>query len=349
MIKHNCFAEHEQLHHFYSKELELLYMIAVHNTKRGPSVGGIRIKSGAFYDEALEDVLRLSEAMTYKSALAGVSCGGGKSVILPLTEKPVEKNEAFYKFIGQSINSLGGDYIGAEDMGTDEHDVQKLKEYTSHVSGEKNPAIYTAYGVDEGIRFCLNALEIPIEEATIVIQGVGEVGSRLVHLLHDANHLFCFDIDEERLQHITRRLDRNNTIAIREDEVYTTKCHVFAPCAGGDVIGYLKIPNAKIICGAANNPIEKDYSLQRHWPGYLYAPDFVVNSGGIISAAITLQGKQVSEEHNVRFGDSEMAQALSGAEEKIRETVRENLKKVFFLNQRNPTEAAMYMARLRLS
>jgi leucine dehydrogenase len=332
MIKHDCFVDHEQLHHFYSKELELLYMIAVHNTKRGPSVGGIRIKGGASYDEALKDVLRLSEAMSYKSAMAGISCGGGKSVVLPLTEKQFVKDEAFYKFIGESIDSLNGVYIGAEDMGIDENDVQRLKEYTSHVSGEKNPAIYTAYGVDEGIRFCLNALEIPIEEATIVVQGVGEVGSRLVHLLYDANQLFCFDINEERLQLITRRLDRNNTIAIREDEVYTTKCHVFAPCAGGDVVGYNKIPNAKIICGAANNPIEP--FGQRHLDQILYAPDFVVNCGG---------------KHNVRFGDSEMAQALSGAEEKIRETVRENLKKVFFLNQKNPTEAAMYMARLRLS
>lgn len=269
--------------------------IAIHNTRLGPALGGVRMFPYATSGEALNDVLRLSKGMTYKSALAGLGLGGGKSVIIgdPNLQKTDELLEAF----GEAMNVLQGRYICAEDVGTTTDDMSVIKRVTPYVSalaGKKSsgdPSPFTAWGVYRGLQALAKTLwgVDSLNDRTVVIQGLGKVGHALADLLfwHGANLVLC-DIDRERVEELKVRYDAPS---VDPDKVFSVDCDLFAPCAMGAALNDTTIPQLRCrgVGGSANNQLfhatNGKLLLER---GILYAPDYVINAGGVINVAIEL-------------------------------------------------------------
>jgi leucine dehydrogenase len=242
------------------------------------------------FDSALSDVLRLSKAMTYKAAIAGLSLGGGKSVILGDPRKDKTK-ERMMAFAGQ-VSSLGGRYIVAEDVGIDLADIalfRTVTPYVAHFSGDvggpSDVSSATALGVLLGMQACLEAVfgDASFNEKRVAIQGMGKVGYALAKLLHSAGaHLIISDMDPEKVAIGCREFDCD---IVHPHEIYRVDCDVFAPCALGGILNDRTVPalSCKIVAGSANNQLERAEvagSLQAR--GILYAPDYVINAGGLI-------------------------------------------------------------------
>lgn len=264
-------------------------IIAIHNTQLGPAVGGCRMFPYTDEQTALEDVLRLSRGMTYKSALAGLPFGGGKSVIIgnPLHHKTPELLRA----MGDFIDSLGGLYIGAEDSGTGVSDIKTIGERTRHISGisgandfDGDPSPYTAYGVYCGIKAAVEhrLKRDSLQGIIVAVQGAGAVGRFLIkRLLDEGAKVYCADINESNLQ----KSQALGAEIVSTDKIVSLKCDVFAPCAMGAIINDETVGqiNASIVAGAANNQLATPaHGVQLQQKGILYAPDFVINAGGII-------------------------------------------------------------------
>jgi len=266
--------------------------VAIHNSTLGPALGGTRIFPYAHKDEALQDVLRLAEAMTYKSAIAESGTGGGKSVIIadPRKTKTPELLRAF----GQVVNALEGEYIAAEDVGSNVEDMLSIHETSPYVSAlpldtsSGDPSRFTAWGVFKGIQATAMKLwgSSSLKGKTILIQGLGNVGSKLASLIFwEGGHLVLTDIDALHLEYQTKLYGAQ---AVSPKEFLKTKCDILAPCALGNVITREVIPSLRCqaIAGAANNQLEEaniGELLMR--ANILYAPDFVINAGGLINAA----------------------------------------------------------------
>lgn len=292
---HPEFDNHEQLSFFCDPETGLRAIVAIHNSNRGPALGGCRMFPYATDEAALRDVLRLSRGMTYKSALANLALGGGKSVIIGDPRK--DKSEALLESMGRSLEGLGGLYIAAEDSGTSVPDLRIMGRHTSYVSGITNhpgfdgkpsngdPSPATAYGVFIGlktaVRYKLGRSDL--DGLTVAIQGLGNVGFRLAQHLKDAGaRLWVYDIQPENL---ARAVDELGATPVTADEILGLPVDVIAPCALGAILNDDTIPNvhAKVIAGAANNQLAEarhDEVLRQR--GILYAPDYAINAGGII-------------------------------------------------------------------
>jgi leucine dehydrogenase len=269
-------------------------LISVHDTTLGPALGGMRMWPYASEEDALTDVLRLSKGMTYKSAVAQTGLGGGKSVIIG---KPKElKSEALFLAMGQFVESLGGRYITAEDVNIGIPDLEICRRATSHVTGlsredggSGNPSPYTAYGVFLGVRAACGWRfgSDDLEGRTVAVQGVGAVGGALVERLVKAGaHVTIADIHEEKVQAM---VDQLGVSACSLDEILSLECDVFAPCALGAVIRDETIDNLRcqVIAGAANNVLhEGRHGAELAKRGVLYAPDYVINAGGIINVSV---------------------------------------------------------------
>lgn len=296
------FDGHEQVVFCNDSDTSLKAIIAIHNRNRGPSLGGCRMYPYASDEEALRDVLRLSRGMTYKSALAGLPLGGGKAVIIgdPFTGK----SEALMRAMGRFIESLGGRYIGAEDSGTGVKDIQWMAQETAHVAGFRerrttagprsgDPSPSTAYGVFVGIRAAvLHALNSThLDGVKVAIQGLGHVGMHLAERLHNAGaRLWVCDPVAARVHEAQERF---GAVAVPLDEIHSQKVDVFAPCAMGAVINDRTLPQlkARIVAGAANNQLDENrHALELHRRGILYAPDYVINAGGIIDIYFEIHG-----------------------------------------------------------
>ena len=283
---HPDFDNHEQV--VVRETAGLTAIIAVHNTRLGPAVGGCRMFPYPGLEDALTDVLRLSRGMTYKSALAGLPLGGGKSVIVchPKTGKTRE----LLLEMGEFIDSLDGRYVTAEDSGTSVADIAVMGERTRHVSGIANdrfggdPSPVTAQGVFIGIREAVAyRCQSDLRDIRVAIQGVGNVGYHLARLLVDAGaRVTVADISEENLQRARQDLDVD---VMDVQGVLEAEVDVLAPCAMGGAINPVSVRGirAGIIAGAANNQLSTPelggVLLDR---GILYAPDYVINAGGII-------------------------------------------------------------------
>ncbi|MCC6671969.1 MAG: Glu/Leu/Phe/Val dehydrogenase [Planctomycetes bacterium] len=265
-------------------------IIAIHDTTLGPALGGLRMWPYANEQEALTDVLRLSKGMTYKSAVAHTGLGGGKAVILG---DPSRKSEALYLAMGRFIDSQGGKYVTAEDVNTSIADLQIVRRATRWVTGldrkdggSGNPSPYTAYGVYLGIRAALGQCvgSDEVKGRVVAIQGVGAVGSALARRLVEAGaKVYAADVNHERLQKHAKEI---GVIPVQDAEVLSMACDVFAPCALGAVLNDKTIPNlrCKAVAGAANNLLhEPRHGAQLKERGILYAPDYVINAGGIIN------------------------------------------------------------------
>ena len=291
-------GEYENLILCHDRDSGLKAVIAIHDTSLGPALGGCRMWNYSTEEDAIIDVMRLAKAMTYKSAMAEIKHGGGKAVIIGDPYK--DKNASLLKAFGKFVNRLNGLYITAEDVGIRPEDIEQISQTTSFTVGKPvskggsgSPSWATAFGVFNGIKACLkfvygseNLTGIPI-----VIQGVGSVGYDLArYLAENRADLYISDIDKEKAKKIAHLL---KTKVCDPDEIFDIDCTVFSPCALGGIINDETIPRlkCKIIAGAANNQLlEERHGEVLHKKGVLYAPDYVINAGGLINVSEKLVG-----------------------------------------------------------
>ena len=286
---HADFDHHEHVSYFSDPESGLRAIIAIHNTVLGPAGGGCRMWAYASDEEALRDALRLSRAMTYKIALAGLPGGGGKTVIMGDASR--DKSEALLLSIGRAVERLAGRYIIAEDVGTTPADMEIIARETHYVvgrpgeSGDTSPA--TGYGVYLGLRTAVKRkLGVDsLEGIRVAVQGAGNVSTHLCHHLHEAGaELSIADTNETAVRELAGKYGAR---IVSPDLIYDEDSDVFSPCALGAVLNDETIPRLRcsVVAGGANNQLAEDRhgdELARR--GILYAPDYVLNAGGIINA-----------------------------------------------------------------
>jgi len=286
---------HQEIIYCSDPSVGLKAIIAIHNTNLGPALGGCRMWHYDCEEGALEDVLRLSRGMTYKCAAMGMKLGGGKSVIIADPKK--DKTPELFKAFGRFVESLGGRYITAEDVGTNEEDMNYILEETSHVVGLKgksgNPSPVTAKGVFLGIKASLEWVfgTDELNGRTIAIQGVGNVGYELARLLTEGGaKVIAANTSPERIEKAKNAL---GVLAVHHEDIFDVECDVFSPCAMGAVINDNTIERfrCKIIAGAANNQLQdSQMSVRLMEKGILYAPDYVINGGGVINVMEEMSG-----------------------------------------------------------
>lgn len=290
VFDHEEFFDHEQVVFCRDAATGLNAIIAIHSTALGPALGGCRVWPFRSVDEALTDVLRLSRGMTYKAAVAGLPLGGGKAVII--ADPKHQKTEAMMKAFGRHVDFLGRRYITAEDVGSTVADMDAIKTVTDHVvgvtGGAGDPSNSTAHGVFVGIQAAVSykLQQESVEGLRVAVQGIGNVGWNLCRYLHDAGAtLTVTDINQDAL----RRAEHTfGATVIAPNDVFAAEVDVFAPCALGAVINDRTIAQlrAPIIAGSANNVLEDEHhGAALRARGILYAPDYVINAGGLIDVA----------------------------------------------------------------
>ena len=324
---HPEFDQHEAIHYFYDEATGLRAIIAIHSTALGPGAGGCRRWEYASDDFALTDALRLSRGMTYKNAIAGLTFGGGKSVILDDAATP--KSPELFRAFGRAVESLGGSYITAEDVGCSMEDMRHVRAETSYVSGLPqrgdnaggDPSPVTALGVFLGIQAAVrNRLKRDsLEGIRVAVQGVGHVGLHLCRLLHEAGALLTVsDVNREHLHAAREELP---VTEVAPAKLIYSDVDVLAPCALGNILTSVTIPKVKatVIAGAANNQLAtaKD-GARLAKRDILYAPDYVINAGGIISVAHEYFGD--SSEDRVRAELDRIPERLDAIFARARET-----------------------------
>ncbi|MFZ4735821.1 MAG: Glu/Leu/Phe/Val dehydrogenase dimerization domain-containing protein [Bradymonadia bacterium] len=292
--------EHEQLVFCHDAVTGLKAIIAIHDTTLGPALGGTRMWAYANEADALRDVLRLSRGMTYKSAAAGLNLGGGKAVIIG--DAKSMKSEMLFRAYGRFIQGLNGRYITAEDVGTTVRDMEWVRMETDSVvgisralGGSGDPSPVTALGTYEGIKASLkwSTGNESLSGRTVAIQGVGAVGYHLVaHVVKGGAQVVVADIDADNLKRVTA--DFPGVEVVSPDRIYGVPCDVFAPCALGAVVNDETLVQLRcgIVCGSANNILADEHKHAQALAarGVLYAPDYVVNAGGLINVANELEG-----------------------------------------------------------
>ncbi|CAE79876.1 Glu/Leu/Phe/Val dehydrogenase [Bdellovibrio bacteriovorus] len=291
-------GDHEQVVFCNDPHVGLKAIIAIHNTSLGPALGGTRMWNYKNEDEALVDVLRLSKGMTYKAAASGLNLGGGKAVIIG--DPKTQKSEGLFRAFGQFVNSLNGKYITAEDVGTSVQDMEHIYMETPWVTGipkdfggSGDPSPYTAHGVLMGIK--ASAKEKfgtdSLKGIHIAVQGLGNVGSNLVkYLVEEGAVITVADIDMNRTKSVA---DKFGAKAVSSDDILFTECDILAPCALGAIVNDQTITKlkTKVIAGGANNVLaEARHGDQLKELGILYAPDYVINAGGLMNVFVELEG-----------------------------------------------------------
>nr|WP_256373178.1 Glu/Leu/Phe/Val dehydrogenase [Bdellovibrio sp. NC01] len=291
-------GDHEQVVFCNDPHVGLKAIIAIHNTALGPALGGTRMWNYKNEDEALVDVLRLSKGMTYKAAASGLNLGGGKAVIIG--DPKTQKSEGLFRAFGQFVNSLNGKYITAEDVGTSVQDMEHIYMETPWVTGipkdfggSGDPSPYTAHGVLMGIK--ASAKEKfgtdSLKGLRIAVQGLGNVGSNLVkYLKEEGAEVIVADIDMARTKKISETMGAK---AVSSDEILFQECDILAPCALGAIVNDQTITKfkTKVIAGGANNVLaEARHGDQLKELGILYAPDYVINAGGLMNVFVELEG-----------------------------------------------------------
>ena len=290
--------QYEQVVFFHDPPSGLRAIVAIHSTKLGPALGGTRFFPYSSEEDALRDVLRLAKGMTYKAAVAGLDLGGGKAVVIGDPKRG--KSEELLRAYGRFIESLGGRYITAEDVGTSRDDMDMLRRETRWVTGVSerlggsgDPSPVTAFGVYQGLRAAAEvALRTPsLDGVRVVVQGAGKVGYHLIRYLHAANAVItAADVDVDA---VARVVNDFGVETVEPDKAHAVECEIFAPCAMGAVIRDDTLPNlkCKVVAGAANNQLElPEHGAALGELGILYAPDFVINAGGLMNVADELIG-----------------------------------------------------------
>lgn len=291
---------HEQLVFCHDPHSGLNAIIAIHNTTLGPALGGTRLWNYNTHEEGVIDALRLSRGMTYKAAISGLNLGGGKAVIIGDASKI--KSEGLWRRYGKFVNSLNGKYITAEDVNTSARDMEYISLETEFVTGvpeymggSGDPSPFTAYGVFMGMKASAKKAwgNDSLSGKKILVQGVGHVGQYLVgHLIEEGAKVYISDINQEKVK---QTVDKFRSVeVVNNDEIFTKEFDIYAPCALGATVNTESINKMKcpIIAGAANNQLADE---NVHGPmliekGILYAPDFLINAGGLINVAAELDG-----------------------------------------------------------
>ncbi len=345
------FDNHEQIVFCNDEDTGLKAIIGIHNTTLGPALGGTRMWQYNNEWEALNDVLRLSRGMTYKAAITGLNLGGGKAVIIGNSK--TQKNDRLMKRFGEFVNSLSGKYITAEDVGMETRDMDVIKEVTPYVTGVSeskggagNPSPVTAFGVYMGMKAAVKYKfgTDNLKGRKVLVQGVGHVGETLVdYITKEGAEVILNDINEQRLEELSKTYKAN---VILGNDIFGLDIDIYAPCALGATINKSSINQlqAKVIAGAANNQLANEIEDGKllHNKGIAYAPDFLINAGGIINVYAELAGYEraeilqkteniynttleifkLSEQKNI----STHAAALNIAEERISERKKEKNK-----------------------
>lgn len=286
---------HEQVVLCHDQSAEYRGIIAIHSTTLGPALGGTRFWQYATDEEAIVDALRLARGMTYKNAVAGLNLGGGKSVLIG--DNRTANREMIFRAHGRFVESLGGRYITAEDVGTSTADMDFVHMETDYVTGlagrSGDPSPVTAHGVFRAIqaaaKWCWGSDDL--HGKTVSVQGCGHVGYHLAKELHQSGaKLVVTDIDPERVKRVVAEF---GAVAVAADDIYGVGADIFAPCALGAVINDKTIPQLRveIVAGAANNQLQDErHGDELHRRNVLYAPDYVANAGGVINVYSELAG-----------------------------------------------------------
>jgi len=324
--------DYEQLVFCQEESSGLKAIIAIHDTTLGPALGGARMWTYESEEDAIEDALRLARGMTYKNAAAGLNIGGGKAVIIGDPNK--DKNPEMFRAFGRFIQSLNGRYITAEDVGTTEQDMDLIHLETDYVTGTSpgsgssgDPSPVTAYGIYKGMQAAAKEAygSESLKGKTVAVQGVGNVAYKLCEYLHNEGaNLIVTDINQEA---VNRAVKNFGARAVNPDEIYDVDCDIYSPCALGSTINDDTIPRlkAKVIAGSANNQLaESRHGDILHEKGIVYAPDYVINAGGVINVADELEG----------YNEKRAMQKV--------ETIYDNLEAVFKIAKRDniPTYVA---------
>ncbi|MBJ6980928.1 MULTISPECIES: Glu/Leu/Phe/Val dehydrogenase [unclassified Luteimonas] len=289
---------HEQVVFCHNKDAGLKAIIAIHNTVLGPALGGTRMWPYKTEADALNDVLRLSRGMTYKNAVAGLDIGGGKAVIIG--DPATDKSEALFRAFGQFVQSLGGRYITAEDVGIDVNDMEYVYRETEFVTGvhqvhggSGDPSPFTAYGSLQGLMATLQKKygDEEVGNYSYAVQGLGHVGMEYVKLLKERGaKIFVTDINKALLD---KAVNEYGAEAVAPDDIYDVDADVYSPCALGGTLNEQTLDRMKfkVICGPANNQLASnaigDEVAKR---GIVYAPDYAVNAGGVMNVALEMTG-----------------------------------------------------------
>ncbi|HYV02462.1 MAG TPA: Glu/Leu/Phe/Val dehydrogenase [Actinomycetota bacterium] len=292
-------AEFEEVVYFHDPPTGLRAIVAIHSTTLGPSLGGTRFYPFGSEEDALRDVLRLARGMTYKAAAAGLDLGGGKAVIVGDPKRI--KSEELLRAYGRFIETLGGRYITAEDIGTDRDDMDTIRRETRYVTGVSpelggsgDPSPVTAYGCFLGMRASAEEAwqSHSLEGRRVAVQGVGKVGYHLVKLLVEeaGASVVVADVDVDAVARVVRDFGVETA---EPEKIHAQECDIFAPCALGGIIRDDTIPELKctVVAGSANNQLERrEHGEMLAEAGILYAPDYVLNAGGLVNVADELQG-----------------------------------------------------------
>ena len=290
--------DHEEVVYCHDRKSGLRAIIALHSTRLGPALGGTRFYPYESEDAALEDVLRLAKGMTYKAAAAGLDLGGGKAVVIG--DPRTAKSEALLRAYGRFVETLGRRYITAEDVGTTQADMDVIRRETTHVTGVSrwlggsgDPSAATAYGVFHAMKAtalaCKGSNELA--ERHVVVAGVGKVGTNLVrHLVEERCHVTVADVDEDAVDRVQRDFGVDT---VPPEKAHALPCDIYSPCALGGALNADTIPELRCwaIVGSANNQLADASNVELlARTDVLYAPDFIVNAGGLINVSEELAG-----------------------------------------------------------
>lgn len=290
--------DYGEVHFSHDKATGLKAIIAIHDSRLGPALGGCRFLPYDTDEDALVDALRLARGMTYKAALAGLAHGGGKSVLI--RPKQHFDRVALFRAFGRFVENMGGHYITAEDSGTGLEDMEIIRTVTKNVTGvdvanggSGDPSPFTALGVRRGIEACVKIKlgRASLEGVHVAVQGVGHVGYHLCKELHQQGaKISVADVDPLKAERATREFGAS---VVPLDKIFQTPCDVIAPCALGSALNDATIPHivAKIVAGAANNQLAQPrHGDDLHARGILYAPDYAINAGGLVNVAQEVLG-----------------------------------------------------------
>lgn len=317
------FANHEGVHAFADEKTGLKAIVAVHSTARGPAVGGTRMWNYGSAAEALEDVLRLSKGMSYKNAVADLEMGGGKSVIIG--DSKTQKTPELFRAFGRAINQLGGNYYAAEDVGVSVEDIAQARTQTEYVvglsggkEGSGDPSPVTAEGVFRSTLLVARRLwkQDDLTGLTIAVQGIGHVGGYLADKLHAAGaKLIVTDVNVPLLEEVAARTGAE---IVAPDAIYDAKADIYAPCALGATLNPQTLDRltVKAVVGAANNQLATpEIGRILFDRGVLYAPDYVVNGGGIINVASELKARQTGGAYDPAWVEGKLSRLMETLEE----------------------------------
>jgi leucine dehydrogenase len=347
LFESSAFENHEAVHAFADLASGLRTFIAIHSTARGPAAGGCRVFPYASEQAAVDDALRLSRAMSFKNAMADIPLGGGKAVIIG--DPRQVKTPALFEAFGRSVEALGGRYWTAEDVGVSPADLAQARRATRFVAGLEghpaasgDPSPVTAEGVKRGIALCVRrALGQGLDGVTVALQGVGHVGAYLAEKLAAAGaKLIVTDVDQAAVAAVVARTGAR---PVAPEAIFDAEAEVFAPCAMGgaltrDTIGRLK---AKVVAGGANNQFgEADAGRLLQDKGILYAPDFVINGGGIINVAGEIRALQAESAFDPAWVETKLGRLMETLDEVLQRSAASG---------RTPHEVAVEIAEARIA